>query len=251
MEQSFADTMASARCSGCAHAAASDRSLAIDSPRRHRHGPVAGAVRQGQRPASAARALRRRTGPRRRRVALPAAALPIHHQRRAVRQPGGVLMTLDVSRWSPGPPAGRAGPSPKGFARHGYSVAACDRRAEELVARSASLGDDAGDRDRVRRDLPPSSGDGGRKAVDRFGSLTTLVNNAGMLHRASLADETIEDFENAWRVNCLGVFLGMRRPSGSCARRSTQPSSTSAAPERSAPSRSTAPTARRSGRFGV
>ena len=46
--------------------------------------------------------------------------------------------------------------------------------------------------------------------VDRFGGLTTLVNNAGVLHRASLADETVEDFENAWRVNCLGAFLGMR-----------------------------------------
>jgi NAD(P)-dependent dehydrogenase (short-subunit alcohol dehydrogenase family) len=31
-----------------------------------------------------------------------------------------------------------------------------------------------------------------------------------MLHRASLADETAEAFENAWRVNCLGAFLGMR-----------------------------------------
>ena len=26
--------------------------------------------------------------------------------------------------------------------------------------------------------------------VDRFGSLTTLINNAGVLHRASLSDET-------------------------------------------------------------
>ena len=31
--------------------------------------------------------------------------------------------------------------------------------------------------------------------VDRFGSLTTLVNNAGVLHRASLAEETPEGFE--------------------------------------------------------
>jgi len=46
--------------------------------------------------------------------------------------------------------------------------------------------------------------------VERFGGLSTLVNNAGVLHRASLADETVEDFENSWRVNCLGAFLGMR-----------------------------------------
>src|SRR5881392_130091 len=31
--------------------------------------------------------------------------------------------------------------------------------------------------------------------VERFGSLTTLVNNAGVLHRASLADETEKGFE--------------------------------------------------------
>jgi NAD(P)-dependent dehydrogenase (short-subunit alcohol dehydrogenase family) len=36
------------------------------------------------------------------------------------------------------------------------------------------------------------------------------VNNAGILHRASLTDETAEGFEGSWRVNCLGPFLGIR-----------------------------------------
>lgn len=53
-----------------------------------------------------------------------------------------------------------------------------------------------------------------RRAVDatvaRFGRLTTLVNNAGVLHRAALADETAKGFENSWRVNCLGPFLGIQ-----------------------------------------
>ncbi len=48
------------------------------------------------------------------------------------------------------------------------------------------------------------------ETVDRFGSLTTLINNAGSLHRASIADETAEAFENSWRINCLGAFLGMQ-----------------------------------------
>ena len=30
-----------------------------------------------------------------------------------------------------------------------------------------------------------------------------------MLHRASIADESTEGFEKAWRVNCLGAFLGI------------------------------------------
>jgi len=40
--------------------------------------------------------------------------------------------------------------------------------------------------------------------------LTTLVNNAGVLHRGSLADETAAGFEGSWRVNCLGPFLGIQ-----------------------------------------
>jgi NAD(P)-dependent dehydrogenase (short-subunit alcohol dehydrogenase family) len=43
-----------------------------------------------------------------------------------------------------------------------------------------------------------------------FGELTALVNNAGVLHRASLADETADGFERSWRVNTLGPFLGIR-----------------------------------------
>ncbi len=46
--------------------------------------------------------------------------------------------------------------------------------------------------------------------VDRFGSLTTLINNAGILHRASISDESAEGFERSWRVNCLGAFLGIQ-----------------------------------------
>lgn len=89
----------------------------------------------------------------------------------------------------------------------GYRVAACDVRADELAA----LTGDAG-----VLGIPMDVTDPGhwQAAVDatvqRFGGLSTLVNNAGVLHRASLADETVDDFENSWRVNCLGAFLGMR-----------------------------------------
>lgn len=92
----------------------------------------------------------------------------------------------------------------------GYSVAACDRRADELAAAVDELAD--GDVIGVPLDVTsPAQWEAAvAQAVGRFGALTTLVNNAGVLHRASLADETIEGFENAWRVNCLGAFLGMR-----------------------------------------
>jgi 3alpha(or 20beta)-hydroxysteroid dehydrogenase len=92
----------------------------------------------------------------------------------------------------------------------GYCVAACDRRSDELVAAVDDLGDD--ELIGIGLDVTSSAewDAAVERVVDRFGSLSTLVNNAGVLHRATLADETAADFENAWRVNCLGAFLGMR-----------------------------------------
>ncbi|HEX9835182.1 MAG TPA: SDR family oxidoreductase [Mycobacterium sp.] len=91
----------------------------------------------------------------------------------------------------------------------GFRVAACDLLVSELKASVSVLGDDV-----LAVELDVTSAqqwDGAvRQTVDRFGSLTTLVNNAGVLHRASLADETPSGFEGSWRVNCLGPFLGIQ-----------------------------------------
>jgi 3alpha(or 20beta)-hydroxysteroid dehydrogenase len=92
----------------------------------------------------------------------------------------------------------------------GYSVAACDRRADELAAAVDELADDEVIAVPLDVTSPEQWAAAVEQAVGRFGALTTLVNNAGVLHRAPLAEETVEDFENAWRVNCLGAFLGMR-----------------------------------------
>jgi 3alpha(or 20beta)-hydroxysteroid dehydrogenase len=98
----------------------------------------------------------------------------------------------------------------KKLREQGYSVAACDRRGEDVAAAVAGLGDD----EMIAIPLDVTSEQQWQaaveKTVDRFGRLTALVNNAGVLHRAALDDETVERFENAWRVNCLGAFLGMR-----------------------------------------
>ncbi|MGB8387557.1 SDR family NAD(P)-dependent oxidoreductase [Mycobacterium sp.] len=92
----------------------------------------------------------------------------------------------------------------------GYSVAACDRRADELAIAVDELGDDQVIAVELDVTSPAQWGAVVEQVVDRFGLLSTLVNNAGMLHRASIADETAEEFENVWRVNCLGAFLGIR-----------------------------------------
>ena len=92
----------------------------------------------------------------------------------------------------------------------GFFIAACDISADELRAAVDGLGDDG----MIAIPLDVTSESGWQQAVattvNRFGSLTTLVNNAGVLRRASIADESAEGFESAWRVNCLGAFLGIR-----------------------------------------
>ncbi|GAB2995828.1 SDR family NAD(P)-dependent oxidoreductase [Mycobacterium bourgelatii] len=87
----------------------------------------------------------------------------------------------------------------------GYSVAACDVRTG-----SGDFDDD----EVISLRLDVTDPEQWTAAIDqvtsRFGGLTTLVNNAGVLHRAALQDETVEGFEKLWRVNCLGAFLGIR-----------------------------------------
>jgi 3alpha(or 20beta)-hydroxysteroid dehydrogenase len=92
----------------------------------------------------------------------------------------------------------------------GFRVAACDLLADELKASTQEVGDTGV----VAIALDVTSTEqwhsAVRDVVEHFGALTTLVNNAGVLHRASLADETVEGFEGSWRVNCLGPFLGIQ-----------------------------------------
>ncbi len=92
----------------------------------------------------------------------------------------------------------------------GFQVAACDLLADDLRSTVDALGDDRA----MAVELDVTSAGQWEIAVaavvERFGALTTLVNNAGVLHRASLADETPTGFEGSWRVNCLGPFLGIQ-----------------------------------------
>jgi NAD(P)-dependent dehydrogenase (short-subunit alcohol dehydrogenase family) len=91
----------------------------------------------------------------------------------------------------------------------GYRVAACDVLLDELRAGTAEYGSDVL---AVRLDVRAQDqwADAVAATVQRFGALTALINNAGVLHRAALADETADGFERSWRVNCLGPFLGIR-----------------------------------------
>jgi NAD(P)-dependent dehydrogenase (short-subunit alcohol dehydrogenase family) len=94
--------------------------------------------------------------------------------------------------------------------KDGFRVAACDLMADDVKATVDALGDDAV----IAIPLNVTDADqwaaAVATAVARFGALSTLVNNAGVLHWASLSDETAAGFEGSWRVNCLGPFLGIQ-----------------------------------------
>lgn len=92
----------------------------------------------------------------------------------------------------------------------GFCVAACDRLVDGVRATADALDS----RRTLAVPLDVTSAEQWQTAVAttvaRFGALTTLVNNAGVLHRASLGEETPAAFEGSWRVNCLGPFLGIQ-----------------------------------------
>lgn len=51
-------------------------------------------------------------------------------------------------------------------------------------------------------------------AISTFGSLTTLINNAGILKVGALEDVSVADYMQVVSVNQLGCFLGMRSVAG-------------------------------------
>lgn len=50
-------------------------------------------------------------------------------------------------------------------------------------------------------------------AMRRFGRIDILVNNAGICFPSSLLDTDLDDMERHYRVNALGVYLGMKHVS--------------------------------------
>ena len=119
-------------------------------------------------------------------------------------------MSTDLVALVTGAARGQGAAIVKRLHKDGFRVAACDLLVDDLKATVQARGDDAV----VALPLDVTAGDQWAAAVattvERFGALTTLVNNAGVLHRTSIAEETPDGFEGSWRVNCLGPFLGIR-----------------------------------------
>ncbi|MFG2296818.1 SDR family NAD(P)-dependent oxidoreductase [Streptomyces sp. NPDC048603] len=94
-------------------------------------------------------------------------------------------------------------------AEAGARVVLTDLREEEGRAVAAELG---GQGVFVRHDVAdPVGWDAAvRAAVDAFGTVSALVNNAALWRTAHVEQQSLEGFEELIRVNLLGPFLGIR-----------------------------------------
>jgi 3alpha(or 20beta)-hydroxysteroid dehydrogenase len=94
--------------------------------------------------------------------------------------------------------------------KDGVAVVAGDVLVDDLHDAVDAMGDDQVLPITLDVSDEQSWGEAMTATQERFGGLNVLVNNAGILHRALLVDETAEGFERLWRVNTLGMFLGIR-----------------------------------------
>ncbi|WP_338695525.1 glucose 1-dehydrogenase [Streptomyces sp. Q6] len=95
------------------------------------------------------------------------------------------------------------------FAAAGARVVIGDVREEEGREVAKSLD---GQGRFTRHDVTSAESWGGavRTALDAFGRLDALVNNAAVWRTAPVEEETYENFEALLRVNLLGPFLGIQ-----------------------------------------
>ncbi|UNK81058.1 glucose 1-dehydrogenase [Sphingopyxis granuli] len=98
------------------------------------------------------------------------------------------------------------------FAAEGAKILLTDVLREEGEAAAQSLRDDGYTAEYTYLDV--TDADQWRQAVemavDKFGGLTTLINNAGIYFAAGLEDELVERWHKIIEVDQTGVFLGMR-----------------------------------------
>jgi meso-butanediol dehydrogenase / (S,S)-butanediol dehydrogenase / diacetyl reductase len=96
------------------------------------------------------------------------------------------------------------------FAREGACVAVIDRSMDQLQAvaralpteRCLPLVADVSEYDQIASAV--------QAVIDRFGSLSVMVNNAGVVTAGTVLDSTVADWDRVMNVNAGGVFNGSR-----------------------------------------
>jgi NAD(P)-dependent dehydrogenase (short-subunit alcohol dehydrogenase family) len=94
----------------------------------------------------------------------------------------------------------------RALARDGYAVALVGRRAGPLEELAAELGADAM---AAAADVTAAEQAAAAigAAVERFGGIDVLVNNAGVGDSGALLDESLERWEETLRINLTGSFI--------------------------------------------
>ncbi|MEA2123292.1 MAG: meso-butanediol dehydrogenase / (S,S)-butanediol dehydrogenase / diacetyl reductase, partial [Solirubrobacteraceae bacterium] len=94
----------------------------------------------------------------------------------------------------------------RALARDGYAVALVGRRAGPLEGLAAELGADAM---AAAADVTAAEQAAAAigAAVERFGGIDVLVNNAGVGDSGALLDESLERWEETLRINLTGSFI--------------------------------------------
>lgn len=99
------------------------------------------------------------------------------------------------------------------FAKRGAKVVITDVLDEEGKQVAAEIGDSAL---YIHLDVTDENSwvAAVKEAVEHFGKLNVLVNNAGIVKVSALVDTSVADYMKVIEINQLGVFLGMRTVAG-------------------------------------
>lgn len=94
------------------------------------------------------------------------------------------------------------------LAAHGAAVALVARRADRLRAVADDIAAAGGTALPVTADVtvPGHAADAVAAAVDAWGRLDTLVNNAGLMRMGQAADASLDDWDDMVAVNVMGVL---------------------------------------------
>src|SRR5262249_11347138 len=98
------------------------------------------------------------------------------------------------------------------FVREGAAVVFGDVLDDEGKKLEAAIRDAGGGATYVHRNVTHAADGraGLGTAVQTYGTLNVLVNNAGILFRAKIEDTTEADWDRIMSVNAKGVFLGTK-----------------------------------------
>ena len=98
------------------------------------------------------------------------------------------------------------------YAREGASVMIGDLQEDKGAAVVSAIENEGGKAAFVKLDVSDKASweNAVSQTVATFGSMSNLVNNAGIFHPGGIVDETLDGWQRMIDINQTGVFLGMK-----------------------------------------